>query len=540
MLDIRIVGGMVADGLCDRAYRADVGIEGDRVAVIGDLRDVPAGRTIDAQGKIVAPGFIDMHTHSDMSLLYDRRASSKVRDGVTTEVIGNCGIGVAPICDGRKDELIAYLGTRLIGTIPVRLELPWNSMAEYLSAFDRQPPAVNVAPLAAQGAIRINEMGFSSAHPTREQMSRMKAELQKALDAGCFGLSSGLVYMPGEYSTEDELAELCSVMAGTGRFYVTHMRSESDDLFAALEEAIATAQKGGVPLHISHLKLAGAGVKGQTDRLFERLERARASGLDLTFDVYPYACGCTSLGACMPPWAFEGGTDKMLERLRDPDVRVRIRHDIENGLPGWQNFARACESFDNITIASAVTDAGQSLLGRTIASLADERGTDPYTCMYEILLQERGRVQILNKMMRDEDVDAIVAHPDSMIGSDGQSLSTEGIMSSGKPHPRAFGTRARVLARYVREKKLFSVEEAVKKMAARPAARLGLSDRGVLKAGSFADIVVFDPETVQDNATFENPKQYSTGFAAVIVNGRPALDNGRETDAFSGRVLHAQ
>ena len=230
----------------------------------------------------------------------------------------------------------------------------------------------------------------------------------------------------------------------------------------------------------------------------------------------------------------------MLERLRDPDVRVRIRHDIENGLPGWQNFARACESFDNITIASAVTDAGQSLLGRTIASLADERGTDPYTCMYEILLQEHGRVQILNKMMRDEDVDAIVAHPDSMIGSDGQSLSTEGIMSSGKPHPRAFGTRARVLARYVREKKLFSVEEAVKKMAARPAARLGLSDRGVLKAGSFADIVVFDPETVQDNATFENPKQYSTGFAAVIVNGRPALDDGRETDAFSGRVLHAQ
>lgn len=540
MLDIKITGGMVADGLCDRAYRADVGIAGDRVVVIGPLHDTPAAQTIDAQGRVVAPGFIDMHTHSDMSLLYDPKGSSKVHDGVTTEVIANCGIGVAPICDARKDELIAYLGTRLIGTIPVKLELPWNTMAEYLAAFDKKPPAVNVAPLVAQGAVRINEMGFSDARPTPGQMSRMKAEVQKALDEGCFGLSSGLVYMPGQYSTQDELAELCSVMAGTGRFYVTHMRSESDDLFTALDEAIGTAEKGGVPLHISHLKLAGLSVKGQTARLFERLDKARARGLDLTFDVYPYACGCTSLGACMPPWAFEGGTDKMLERIRDPGPRVRIRHDIENGLPGWQNFARSCENFQNITIASVVTDAGQALLGKTIQQISDEWGKDPYTCIYEILLQEHGRVQILNKMMREEDVDAIVAHPDSMIGSDGQSLSTEGIMSTGKPHPRAFGTRARVLARYVRQKKLFSVEEAVKKMAAKPAARLGFSDRGVLKEGGFADVVVFDPQAVQDNATFENPKQYSTGFDVVIVNGRPALDDGRETDAFSGRVLHAQ
>lgn len=540
MLDIKITGGRVADGVCDRAYRADVGIAGDKIVEIGDLRDVPARKTIDVEGKVVAPGFIDMHTHSDMSLLYDRRASSKIRDGVTTEVIGNCGIGVAPVCEARKSQLITYLGTRLIGTIPVRLELPWNTMGEYLAALEKAPAAANVAPLLAQGAVRINEMGFSSAHPTPEQMARMKAEMAKALDEGCFGLSSGLVYMPGEYSTEDELAALCAVMAPTGRFYVTHMRSESDDLFTALEEAIATAKKGGVPLHISHLKLAGAGVKGQTERLFARLDKAKAEGLDLTFDVYPYACGCTSLGACMPPWAFEGGTDKMLERLGDGQIRARIRHDIENGLPGWQNFARACESFDNITIASAVTEEGQALLGKTIAQISDEWGRDPYTCMYEILLQEHGRVQILNKMMRDEDVDTIVAHPDSMIGSDGQSLSVEGIMSSGKPHPRAFGTRARVLARYVREKKRFTVEEAVKKMAARPAGRLGLRDRGTLRVGSFADVVVFDPDTVQDKATFADPKQYSSGFDAVLVNGRPALENGRETAVFSGRVLRAE
>lgn len=540
MLDIKIVGGTVADGLCSRAYRADIGISGDKIAVIGRLGDTPAAQVINAQGKVVAPGFIDIHTHSDMSLLYDPKASSKIRDGVTTEVIGNCGIGAAPVCGQRRQELIAYLGTRLVGTIPVALELPWNTMGEYLAAFDSRPPAVNVAPLAAQGALRISEMGFSDARPTAQQMEHMKDALRAALDEGCFGMSSGLVYMPGQYSTADELAGLCSVMAGSGRFYVTHMRSESDDLFDALEEAIGTAVKGGVPLHISHLKLAGAGVRGRTEQLFARLDRARAQGLDLTFDAYPYACGCTSLGACMPPWAFEGGTGKMLARLEEPALRARIRRDIENGLPGWQNFARACGSFENITIASAVTEAGQALLGKTLGRIAGEWGMDPYTCMYEILRQERGRVQIITKMMSEEDVDAIVAHPDSMIGSDGQSLSTEGIMSSGRPHPRAFGTRARVLARYVREKKLFSLEEAVKKMAARPAARLGLSGRGVLVEGGFADVVVFDPLLVQDNADYENPKQYSTGFDAVIVNGRAALENGRELCAFSGRVLRAQ
>ena len=538
-LTIKIVGGMVADGICDKAYRADIGIRGDRVVEIGDLSDTPAEKVIDATGKIVAPGFIDMHSHSDISLVYDPKASAKIHDGVTTEVIANCGIGVAPVAEARKDEMIAYLGTRLVGTIPVKLHLPWNTMSEYLGYFEQNPAATNIAPLVAQGAIRVHEMGFASDPASPEQLARMKEQVKIAMDEGCFGMSSGLVYMPGEYTGVEEMSELCKVVAEYGRFYATHIRSESDDMFRALDEAIETAGKGGCALHISHLKLAGATVKGQTDRLFARLEEARAAGLDLTFDTYPYDCGFTSLAACMPPWAFDGGADKLLERLHDSAAREKIRHDIENGIPGWQNFARSCETFDNIIVANVITKQGESLLGKSIAQIAAERNVDPYTCMYEILLQEQGRVQILVRMMRETDVDVILSRPESMVGCDAQSLSTEGIMSGGKPHPRAFGTRARVLGMYSREKGLFSMEDAVKKLTSRPAARLGLTDRGVLKIGGYADVTVFDSEAVIDRATFEDPKQYSAGIEHVIVNGQLALENGRETAVLSGRVLRA-
>lgn len=546
MLDIKIIGGTIVDGTGTRGYRADLGIQGDKIVAIGDLSEAEARETIDATGEIVAPGFIDMHTHSDISLTVDPKASSKVHDGVTTEVIGNCGIGVAPICEERKSELLTYLGTRLVGTIPIQLSLPWNTMDQYLSTFDKNPVAVNVSPLLAQGAIRINEMGFDKSHPTAEQMARMKAEITKGFEAGCVGLSSGLVYMPGEFTTKDELAELCTAVAPFGGFYVTHMRSESDDLFAALDEAIYIAQKGGVPLHVSHLKLSGQKVGGQTDRLLGRIDRARAEGLDVTFDTYPYACGTTSLGACVSPWAFEGGADKMLERIKDPANRARIRSEIsDNSIPGWQNFAYSCGhngkvGWENITYANVITEAGQELLGKTVAQVAEEQHKDPFDVMFDTLIQENGRIQILNKMMQEEDVAVIISRPDCMIGSDGQSLSTEGIMGHGKPHPRAFGTRARVLAHYSRDLGLFSVETAVRKMTSLPAERLGMDRRGVLRVGNYADVTIFNYDTICDKATFADPKQYSTGFSHVIVNGKIALKNGEETSVFSGRVLRGR
>jgi N-acyl-D-amino-acid deacylase len=539
MYDVKITNGTVVDGLGGQGYRADVGISGDKIASIGDLSGAEAKTTIDATGKVVAPGFIDMHTHSDVSMVYDRKTSSKIRDGVTSEVIGNCGIGVAPVSEERKEALVAYLGTRLVGSIPVALELPWNSVDDYLGYFEKNPPAANVVPLLAHGPVRINEMGFAKEHPTPAQMDAMKREITKGMEAGCVGLSSGLVYMPGEYSTTEELAELCSAAAPYGAFYVTHIRTESEGVFEALEEAIAIASKGGTPLHVSHLKLAGVDVAGNADRLLGMIDKARADGLDVTFDVYPYDMGCTSLGACMPPWVFEGGVEKLVERLHDGSVRERIKNDILKGIKGWQNFAHASGGWQNIVIATVYSKEGEKYLGKTIEEASAMEGKDPFEFVFDFLIQQKSRVQILVKMMLEEDIEKIIRHPLSMIGSDGMSLSTEGILGTGKPHPRAFGTRGRVLGRYVREKKLLSLETAVKKMTSMPAARLRLDRRGVLKEGYFADVTVFNPDTVEDRATYQDPKQYSAGFDAVIVNGEIALRDGVESSAFSGRVLRA-
>ena len=540
MFDVKIMGGTVVDGLGGEGYRADVGITGDKITSIGNLGDADAGVVIDAVGKVVAPGFIDMHTHSDVSAVYDRKVSSKIHDGVTTEVIANCGIGVAPVSDEKKELLISYLGTRLVGSIPVKLSLPWNSMDDYLGYLERNAPAANIVPLLAHGPIRIGEMGFTKDNPTPAQMDSMKREIVKCMEAGCVGFSSGLVYMPGEYSTTEELAELCTVVAPYGGFYVTHVRNESEGVFEAVEEAIAIASKGGVPLQISHLKLAGIDVSGNADKLLGMIDKARENGLDITFDVYPYDKGCTSLGACMPPWVFEGGVDKLLERLHDQAIRERIKNDIRNGIKGWQNFGRAVGGWHNVTIATVFSEEGEKFLGKTIEEAAAMENKDPFTFIFDFLIQQKSRVQILTKMMLEEDIEKIIAHPLSMIGSDGMSLSTEGILGTGQPHPRAFGTRGRILGHYVREKKLISLETAVKKMTSMPAARLRLDHRGVLQEGNFADITVFDPLTVKDRATYRNPKQYSAGFDTVIVNGKIAQEAGRETSVLSGRVLRAR
>lgn len=538
MLDLKIINGMVIDGTGRQRYRADVGILGDRIAAIGDLQAVEGAQTIDAEGKVISPGFIDIHTHSDISLLVDPLASAKLHDGVTTEVIGNCGIGVAPVNETYKKDLITYLGTRLVGSIPIQLELPWTNMDSYLNRMQEASPAVNVVPLLAQGVIRINEMGFSKAHPDADAMKRMKAEIAESMEAGCVGFSSGLVYMPGEYTTTEELGELCTAVAPYGGFYVTHIRNMADEIFPAIEEAIEIARLGGVPLHISHLKLSGKKMAGKTEELFALIDNAKASGMDVTFDVYPYERNCTSLSACISPWAFEGGLPCMLERIKDPEIRAKIRKDIEEGIPGWNNFAHnAFGGFDGIHIATVRTEAGEAFVGKTVGELAREYGKDPYDMMFDILLQEEGRVQIVTNVMAEDDVAAIVSHPDAMIGSDGMSLSTEGILSSGRPHPRAFGTHGRVLAHYVRERGLVTLEDAVKKMTSMPAERLKLQQRGVLKTGNYADIVVFDPDTIQDHARYEDPKQYTTGFDAVIVNGKVALRYDGQTNVLAGRVL---
>lgn len=538
MFDVKIINGTVVDGVSNERYLADIGIEGQFITAIGDLKDAEAKETIDATGKIVSPGFIDTHTHSDVSVLADPHCSARLHDGVTSEVIANCGIGLAPISDDRKEDLKKYLSTRLVASIPVEVTLPWNTSKEYFDAVDAVHPCTNIIPLLAQGPIRVKTMGFSDAKPTEEQMNQMKADIRQAMEEGCVGMSTGLTYMPGAYTSEEELTELLKEIAPFNGVYTTHMRNEGPRVFQCIEESIRTTKNAGVALHISHLKLMSPKVYGKTSYLFEMLESAKAAGQDVTWDSYPYNAGCTSLGACMPPWAFEGGVPALMERLADPEMRKKMTHDIVEGIPGWENFYQACGGWDNIPICCVFTKEAQKYLGMFIGDAARMEGKDAFEFVYDFMIQEQSRIQIITKdAMNAEDVRYVMGNPYTMIGSDSMSLSTEGLLAVNKPHPRAFGTHGRFLGHYVRDQKIGTLEQAIKRLTSMAAKRFNVEKRGALKEGYYADVTVFDYNEIIDTATFSDSLSYTKGIEHVIVNGKVALRNGVETESYSGRVL---
>ena len=519
-------GGTVVDGDAGIIRAADVRVAGDRIDKVGHLSPERDELIYDLDGLCLAPGFIDTHTHADcvafLDLGLEALALANLRQGVTTQVCGNCGFSPFPVLDAQRDNLEKHLlpalgpGTRCFG-----------SLREWREAIPQAGVATNLAPLVGHGSVRASVMGFEDRAATDSEMSRMEQLLSECLGEGAFGLSTGLIYSPGMFATAEELVRLARVAARYGTPYVSHLRNETDRVQEAVDEAIEIGRQSKASVHISHHKVAGRSNWGCTRKTLGRIEGARAEGFDITLDVYPYTAGSTALQALLPPWVQQGGTDAMLQRLTNASIRRRVATELSGPSDSWQNLVRAT-GWDGIVIAAA--GRHPEVDGRTIASLAEEAHRDPVDIVCELLIEERANVTIILHMMEESDVRNVLRWPQAMIGSDG-------ILQPGRPHPRLAGTFARILGTYATREQLWPMAEAVRRMTSLPAQRFNIPGRGRIVPGAAADLVAFDPERVRDRASYEDPLAPPEGIVHVMVNGTFAVENGVITGRASGRVL---
>ena len=519
--DIVIVNGRVVDGAGNPWFKADVGITGDSICAVGKSLDAGAERTVDAEGLVVAPGFIDIHGHSSYSVLIDPRVESKIRQGVTTEVSGNCGTSPAPMSGAVKE----YRQRFMMAQFPEGFEFNWGTMGEYLDRIDEGGSAFNVVPLVGQGSVRQNVMGFEDRQPTRGEMDEMRELMAGVMKDGAWGMSSGLVTTPSCYADTDELTELAKVVAGHDGVYYIHLRGEGETLFTALNEAFEICKRSGVALEIVHFKASGRDNWGNTEEGLRMVEEARAQGMDITLDQYPYVASSISLSALLPPWVHEGGNDRLLERIRDPMTRKRIK----------KGPARLTRELGDVMISFAKNHSEYE--GLRVPEIARMEGKDPMDSVFDLLLAENAQASMVVFGMSEEDVERVMGSPYMMVCSDGLGVSPSGVYTRGKPHPRYSGAFPRVLSRYVRERGVLTLQEAVRKMTSLPAQRIGLRDRGLLREGFKADIVIFDPGTVNDEATFTDPHRFPRGIPYVMVNGTLVIEDGVQTDELPGGVL---
>lgn len=520
MYDILIEGGRILNGAGNPWFLADVGIVRGRIEAIGRLRGVGADKKIDAKGLIVAPGFIDVHSHSDFTVLVDRRAESKVTQGITTEVVGNCGFSAAPM----NSEVRTYREKYMRVQLGNEFTFNWESMDEYMKLIDREGVSLNIAPLVGHGTIRQNVMGFEKRPPNDEELGEMKRLVADAMEEGAWGMSTGLIYPPSCYADKEEIIELAGVLADYGGVYFTHIRGEGETLIDALKEAIAIGEHAGVPVQIAHLKASGKKNWGKTVKALKLIEEARGRGVDVTFDQYPYTASSTGLTAYLPDWVHEGGVEKLLERLRDKECRKRIAEEQGVLERDWE------------TIVIAFAKNHPQYEGKTILEVAKTEGKEPTEAVFDLLLLEEGQVDIVAHGLSEKDVRRVMKNPYMMVGSDGTAVSPRGILGLGKPHPRYYGTFPRILGHYVREG-ILTLQEAVRRMTSHPAQRLGLWDRGLLMEGMVADITIFDPKKVKDKATFTDPHRFASGILYVIVNGVLVVEDSVHTGALPGRAL---
>ena len=527
--DLVIRNGRIVDGTGRAGYVADVAIKNDRIVKIGKLSQAAATRTIDAQGLVVAPGFIDMLGQSETYLLIDPRAMSKVMMGVTTEITGE-GESIAPINERQIKEQEDFLRR-------FSLTIDWRTLGDYFARLDKQGSGVNLGTFVGATQVREYVIGYDDRPPTPQELEQMKKLVADAMRDGALGLSTSLQYVPARFAKTDELIELAKVARQYGGIYATHQRSEANTIDASLDEVFEIAQKAKIPVEIWHLKTAYKKNWGRMPYVLNRIKQARERGLDITADIYPYIAGSTALSACLPPWALEGGTDKMLERLRDSQSRQRLKTEISQEQTTWENIYLGSGGPGGVLIGSVVNRELESLQGKRISEIAEQQKKDPLDAVFDLILADHGQTGAIYFMMSEDDMRAAMKSPLVSFCTDSGSRATDGPLAGSKSHPRGWGSYPRILGRYVRDEKLLTLEDAIHKMTGGPAARVGLKQRGLIKEGMFADITVFDPTKVIDTATFESPNQYPVGIDYVIVNGKLSVDKGQRSSALAGRVL---
>jgi N-acyl-D-amino-acid deacylase len=526
--DLVVTNGHIIDGTGSPWYSGDIGIRGGKIAAIGNLGAVPRQRTIDAAGKVVAPGFIDMLGQSELTILVDPRLPSKIYQGITSEITGEGG-SIAPLND-------AMIQSDRSGYERFKITPDWRTLRQYFSRLEKQGMGINLASYVGATQVRRMVLGDDDQQPTPAQLEQMRALVREGMKDGAVGVSTSLEYSPAPYARTEELIALATEAGKSGGIYASHMRNESDAVLEAIDEALRIGGEAHIPVEIWHIKVAGKNNWGRMPQVVAKINAARAAGADVSADTYAYTAWYNGFSAFIPPWAHDGGDAKLVDRLKDPATRARIRKDLQTPSKDWDNEWQEIPGPDAIMIGAVENSNLVPLLGKRLSEIAKLQNKDPMDALFDILIQDPS-AEVAVFGMSQPDVTLALQQPWVAIDNDSEGTSPEGLLGQAHPHPRAYGTFPRILAKYVREEKVLTLEDAIRKFSALPAQRMRLTDRGVLKAGMWADVVIFDPATVKDRATFDNPNQLSQGMDYVLVNGVPVLDQGKMTGALPGKVL---
>jgi len=527
--DVIIRGGTIYNGSGDDPFAGDIGINSDTIAAIGDLTSAIGKSVVEAQGLAVAPGFINMLSWANESLIVDGKSQGDIRQGVTLEVFGE-GQSMGPLNEEMKKGMRSQM-------FDYTFEIPWTTLGEYLDHMEKKGISCNIASFVGATSLRIHELGMANRPPTVEELERMKKLTREAMEEGALGIGASLIYAPANYSTTEELIELCKEASAYGGMYITHMRSEGNNIFAAIDETIRIAREAKIPAEIYHLKIAGKDNWNKIDSVLSKIERAKVEGLKITADMYTYTAGATGLDAAMPPWVQEGGIKKWIRRLQDPSVRKKVANEMRVPSTKWENLLLMSGSADKVLLVGFANDSLKKFTGKTLAQMAEITGKSPEETAMDLVIADGTRVGTVYFMMSEDNVKRLIKLPYVSFGSDGESSAPEGVFLKSSTHPRAYGNFARLLAKYVRDERVIPLKEAIRRLTSLPAENLKIRKRGLLIPGNFADVVVFDANKIQDHATFEKPMQYATGMVYVFVNGTMVLSKGEHTGATPGRAV---